>query len=177
MRYRIIEQVGARRKFVLVLDPGEEVTEAVTHFATELKVQGASLTGIGALSSARLGWFNPTTKEFRENHVDEQAEVLSITGNIATGEDGHDHGHAHLHGDGDVKLHLHISLGLGDATVRGGHLVEGHVSPTMELIIAEAEEHMVRGVDAVTGLVLLEPRQKLTDTLSCPNRAAARVAS
>jgi predicted DNA-binding protein with PD1-like motif len=177
MRYRIIEQVGARRKFVLVLDMGEEVTEAITHFATELNVQGASLTGIGALSRARLGWFNPATKEFRENHIDEQAEVLSITGNIATGEDGHDHGHAHLHGDGPVKLHLHISLGLGDATVRGGHLVEGYVAPTMELIVTEAEEHLTRGVDAVTGLVLLEPRQKLTDTLTCPSRAAARAAS
>lgn len=177
MRYRIIEQVGARRQFVLVLEMGEEVIEAITHFATELKVQGASLTGIGALSGARLGWFNPATKEFRENRVDEQAEVLSITGNIAIGEDGHDHGHAHLHGDGPVKLHLHISLGLADGTVRGGHLVEGLVAPTMELIVSEAGEHLLRGVDAVTGLVLLEPRQKLTHTLVCPSQAAAHAAS
>jgi len=173
MRYRIIEQVGPRRKFVLVLDAGEEVIAAIHHFAAELKVQGASLIGIGALSSARLGWFNPATQEFRENHVDEQAEVLSITGNIAVGEDGHDHGHAHVHGHGDVKLHLHVSLGLGDASVRGGHLVEGRVAPTMELIIEEAEEHMVRGVDAVTGLVLLEPRQPLKDAMVCPTQASA----
>lgn len=165
MRYRIIEQMGARRKFVLVLDMGEEVTAAVSQFATELGITGASLSGIGALSRARLGWFNPTTKEFRENHVDEQAEVLAITGNIATGEDGHDHGHAHIHGDGTVKLHMHIALGLGDASVRGGHLVEGWVSPTMELIVAEADSHLVRGVDAATGLVLLEPRQAPGDSL------------
>ena len=173
MRYRIIEQAGARRTFVLVLDIGEEVTQAVTRFAGELGVRGASLTGIGALSRARLGWFNPATKEFRENRIEEQAEVLSITGNIATGEDGHDHGHAHLHGDGDVKLHMHIVLGCGDATVRGGHLVEGWVAPTMELIVEEAEAYLTRGVDAPTGLVLLEPRHPCPHRLDCPERKAA----
>jgi uncharacterized protein len=158
MRYRIIEQVGARRKFVLVLDMGEEVTETITQFAEKLGVTGASITGIGALSMARLGWFNPATKEFRENHIDEQAEVLAISGNIATGEEGHDHGHPCVHGDGNVKLHVHIVLGCGDATVRGGHLVSGWVAPTMELIIEEAETHLTRGLDVETGLVLLEPR-------------------
>lgn len=175
MRYRVIEQVGARRSFVLVLDTGEEVTEAVIRFAEELGVQGASVTGIGALSRARLGWFNPATKEFRENRVDEQAEVLAITGNIARGADGHDHGggHAHLHGAGNVRLHLHITLGCGDASVRGGHLVEGRVAPTMELIVEEAEAHLTRGVDAETGLVLLEPRHPCPHRLAGPERKAA----
>ncbi|MFW5654440.1 MAG: PPC domain-containing DNA-binding protein [Roseicyclus sp.] len=176
MRYRIIEQVGARRKFVLVLEAGEEVTEAVTHFATELDVEGASLTGIGALSSARLGWFNPATQEFRENVIDEQAEVLAITGNIATGLPGEADGHAHVHGAGRVRLHMHVSLGLRDASVRGGHFVAGVVSPTMELIVSEAEAHLVRGVDAVTGLILLEPRQPCPHSLACPD-SAVRAAS
>ena len=60
--------------------------------------------------------------------------MLAITGNIAEGTaaDDHDGGSA-----GGVKLHIHIVLGCGDASVRGGHLVAGRVSPTMELIIEE----------------------------------------
>ncbi len=169
MRYRILEDVGGRRKFVLVLEAGEEVVEAITRFATELKVKGAGITGIGALSSAKLGWFNPATKEFRENRVDEQAEVLAITGNIAEGVTDDDHGPA-----GGVRLHIHIVLGCGDASVRGGHLVAGWVSPTMELIIEEVAAHLARGLDAGTGLVLLEPRQSCPHELHLP---AERVAS
>lgn len=163
MRYRVLEDIGGRRKFVLVLDPGEEVVASLTHFAGELGVQGASVTGIGALSHSQLGWFNPATKEFRRNDIDEQTEVLSITGNIAEGVDA----------DGDesdgVKLHLHIVLGCGDASVRGGHLVAGWVSPTMELIVEEAAQHLTRGLDSASGLVLLEPRHGCTTELKRPD--------
>ncbi|SLN52193.1 PPC domain-containing DNA-binding protein [Roseisalinus antarcticus] len=179
MRYRILEDIGGRRKFVLVLDAGEEVTEAVAHFAAELGVKGASLSGIGALSRSHLGWFNPATKEFRENQIDEQTEVLAITGNIAEAaeSDGHGHEHPHIHGAAQgVRLHMHIVLGCGDATVRGGHLVSGTVSPTMELIVEEAATHLTRGLDASSGLVLLEPRQPCPNRLDVP-RLAERVAS
>ena len=174
MRYRILEDIGGRRKFVLVLDAGEEVVAAVTHFATELGVKGASLTGIGALSHTELGWFNPATKEFRSNTVDEQAEVLAITGNIAEA-DGDD-GHAHGDPGSPVRLHIHIALGCADASVRGGHLVSGTVSPTMELIVDEAAEHMTRGLDARSGLVLLEPRQACPHELHLP-QSLTRAAS
>lgn len=163
MRYRVLEDVGGRRKFVLVLDQGEEVVASIAHFATELLVKGASLTGIGALSHATLGWFNPATKEFRQNEVGEQAEVLAITGNIAEGVD-----HDGEPDTGGVKLHLHIVLGCGDASVKGGHLVAGLVSPTMELIVEEAAEHLTRGVDGASGLVLLEPRHGCTHELKRP---------
>ena len=59
---------------------------------------------------SRLGWFNPATKEFRQNEIDEQTEVLSITGNIAENVD--EGGRAGT----EVKLHLHVVLGCGDAT-------------------------------------------------------------
>jgi len=169
MRYRVLEDIGGRRKFVLVLDAGEEVVAAVTHFATALGVKGASLTGIGALSHAELGWFNPATREFRANSIAEQAEVLTITGNIAEAEDDDDHPHGHDPGS-PVRLHIHIALGCSDATVRGGHLVSGTVSPTMELIIDEAAQHLTRGLDARSGLVLLEPRQACPHELEIPAR-------
>lgn len=148
MRSRVLEFYGGRRKYVLVLEPGEEVVASVKRFAEQEGLTGASVQGIGALSHSELGYFNPTTKEFVSNKIDEQTEVLSLLGNIA--QDCED----------NVKLHIHIVLGCRDATTRGGHLVAGYVNPTAELIIEESEEHLRRGVDAPTGLVLLEPRGK-----------------
>ena len=173
MRYRVLEQVGERRKFVLVLDAGEEVVTAVTHFAARMNVKGASLTGIGALSRARLGHFDPATKEFTANDIAQQTEVLSILGNIAEA-DAPDDDDGDAPGEGGVRLHIHIVLGCRDASAKGGHLVEGHVAPTMELIVEEAESHLTRGLDAETGLVLLEPRHPCPHHLPCPAAAPAR---
>lgn len=144
MHSRILENIGGRRKFVLVLAPGEEAVATLQDFATREEIGAASISGIGAFSSTKLGYFNPTTKEFRENDIDMQCEVLSLIGNVAIE-------------DGKYHLHIHVVLGAPDATTRGGHLMEGTVNPTLELIVEEAPGHLTRGVDPDTGLVLLQP--------------------
>ena len=148
MRYNVLEQIGARRKFVLVLAAGEEAITTVEKFCNETNVNSASLTGIGAFTSCSLGYFNPATQEFVQNEIEEQTEVLSMIGSIAANREG------------AVKLHIHAVLGCRDATTRGGHLVAGHVSPTMELVIEESETHLIRDHDEGTGLILLQPRSK-----------------
>ena len=50
--------------------------------------------------------------------VDEQCEVLSAIGDIASGDEG--------------KASLHVHVVLSDGTTRGGHLLEGKVRPTLE---------------------------------------------
>ncbi len=147
MRHKLLETNDGRRKFVLVLDAGEEAIAAITAFAVEQKLQGTSLTGIGAFASCSFGHFNPATKEFRRNDLADQSEVLAITGNIAGGTDGAPH------------LHIHCVVGLNDATTRGGHLIEGRVRPTLELVLEESPEHLQRGLDHASGLVLLQPNQ------------------
>ena len=46
---------------------------------------------------------------------------------------------------GQPKVHVHIVVGRSDGTTRGGHLMEGHVRPTLEVIqrryIARVLEH------------------------------------
>jgi predicted DNA-binding protein with PD1-like motif len=130
---------------VVVLQSGEQVMQTLTGLANELDLVGSSIAGIGGFQHVKLGYFDPSTSSFHENIVDEQVEVLSFQGNIA--EDS----------EGKPKLHVHVVLGRFDATTRGGHLVEGTVRPTMELIITESPEHMHRLHDEETGLVLLKP--------------------
>lgn len=162
MRHKLLEAEGGRRKFVLVLDAGEEALAAIKAFAKEQDLEGASVSGIGAFENCSFGHFNPATKEFTRNDISVQSEVLALTGNIAgssepdTDDDDGDAGEA----DDGPHLHIHCVVGLRDATTRGGHLIQGIVRPTMELIIEESPVHMNRGMDHASGLVLLQPNQK-----------------
>lgn len=145
MHYRLIDEMEGVRTFVVTLDTGEEVMSTLVKLAEDLQFGSSSVTGIGAFSHTKLGYFNPATSDFRENVVDEQCELLSFIGNIAEGEDG------------NPKLHAHVVLGRHDATTRGGHLVEAVVRPTLELVIVEHPMHLQRKHDPATGLVLLQP--------------------
>ena len=72
-----------------------------------------------------------------------QCEVLSLLGDIAAGADG-------------PQIHLHAVVGLPDGTTRGGHLLEGQVWPTLEVIIREAPAHLRKTSPPDVGLALLD---------------------
>jgi predicted DNA-binding protein with PD1-like motif len=97
---------------------------------------------MGALSDAVLGYFDWQQKDYKRIPIDEQVEVLNLTGNIALA-------------DGEPKLHPHIVLGKADGTACGGHLLEAHVRPTLEVIITESPAHLQRRSDPETGLALI----------------------
>ena len=145
MNYRLLEERDGRRTFAVALDIGEEVMSTLTALARELSLAGSSVSGIGGFQRATLGYFAWDRREFIENKVEEQVELLSFQGSIAAGEDG------------SPTLHAHVVLGRSDASTRGGHLVEGIVRPTLEAIIVESPGHLHRLYDDATGLVLLKP--------------------
>ena len=133
---------GPQRTFVVVFDSGDEVLENLSAFAKEHRLAAAEFTGIGALSGAVLGYFDWRKKDYERIPVDEQVEVLSLTGNIAQA-------------DGQPKLHPHIVLGKRDGSAHGGHLLAGHVRPTLEVIVTESPAHLQRRSDPETGLALI----------------------
>ena len=47
-------------------------------------------------------------------------------------------------------------VGTADGNARGGHLLEGHVWPTLEVIIEESPRHLRRRHDPESGLALLD---------------------
>jgi hypothetical protein len=159
MRHTLLDSMDGRRRFVLVLDAGEEALGAIRSFAVQQNLAGSAITGIGAFARCTFGHFDPTTRAFTRNTIDAQAEVLALIGNIAApgAPDDDDDGDAPA--DGPL-LHVHCVVGLRDASARGGHLVEGIVRPTMELMIEESPTHMQRGHDRASGLVLLQPNRQ-----------------
>ena len=133
---------GAQRTFAVIFDKGDEVLENLRTFAKEHRLSAAEFTGLGALSDAVLGYFDWQKKDYTRIPIEEQVEVLNLTGNVAQA-------------DGEPKLHAHIVLGKGDGTAHGGHLLEAHVRPTLEVIITESPAHLQRRSDPETGLALI----------------------
>jgi predicted DNA-binding protein with PD1-like motif len=129
---------------VVILDSGEEAFAALTRFANEQAISAASLSAIGAFEKATVGWFDLATKSYKKIKVDEQCEVLSAIGDVAIGDDG------------KASLHVHIVLGLADGSTRGGHLLEGTVRPTLEVVLTEAPAKLRRRKRADLGIALID---------------------
>lgn len=144
MRSKLVVDESKERTFVLILDPGEEAFATITRFAAEKNLAGASLTALGAFERAIVGWFDLHARAYRRIPIDEQCEVLSIVGDIATGDDA------------KHSLHLHVVLGLRDGTTRGGHLLEGVVRPTLGVTIVEAATHLRRRRRPEFGIALID---------------------
>lgn len=134
---------SGERVLALRFDEGEEIVDTLLGVAAREGITAAGITGIGALSDVTLGYFDLDRRDYLENEVGDQVEVLCLVGNLAEFE-------------GKPKLHAHIVVGKRDGTTMGGHLMQGHVRPTLELIVSEAPAHLKRRTDPKTGLALLD---------------------
>ena len=134
---------GPERTFALIFDEGDEVMAGLQAFAEAHDLTAARFDGIGAFRDVTLGYFDWETKEYRRNRFDEQVEVVSLTGDVAVN-------------DGAPAVHAHVAVARADATALGGHLVEGHVRPTVELVLVESPAHLRKRHDDRTGLALID---------------------
>lgn len=131
------------RSYAIAMDPGDEAVECLLEFARQNRVEAASFTGLGAFSDVTLGFFDFDTKDYHEIPMEEQVEVVSLVGNFATK-------------DGEVKLHPHVVVARRDGHAFGGHLLRGHVKPTLEVVVEDTPAHLRRETDPATGLPLLK---------------------
>ncbi|MGI8964533.1 MAG: PCC domain-containing protein, partial [Limisphaerales bacterium] len=53
-------------------------------------------------------------------------------------------------------VHAHVVVRKSDGTAWGGHLVQAHVRPTMEVVLTESHKHLHRKTDPNTGLALID---------------------
>jgi predicted DNA-binding protein with PD1-like motif len=140
---------GSSVTYVVVLDEGEEAFAALSDWAVRHQVSAAQVTAVGAFERATVGWFDRAARDYRRVEVAQQCEVLSLLGDIALAP-----------GDpGQPQPHLHAVLGLADGSTRGGHLLEGRVWPTLEVIIREAPAELRKTYRPDVGLALIDPGQ------------------
>jgi predicted DNA-binding protein with PD1-like motif len=141
MQSKLLHRDGSA-SYALVFATGDEVMAGLAAFAKDEKLEASDFTALGAFSRALLGFFDVERKEYQEIPVRQQCEVLSLVGNITLDK-------------GEPKVHAHVVLGLADGTTRGGHLLQAHVRPTLELILTESPEQLRRQFDPEAGLALI----------------------
>lgn len=128
---------------VLIFDTGDEVVATLTKFAKEHRVAAAHFTAIGAFSDAGIGYFDLQKKDYLKNQVNEQVEVVSLIGDIALDK-------------GVPKVHAHVVVGKKNGSAMGGHLLEAHMRPTLELVLQDSGEQLQRKFDPEGGLALID---------------------
>jgi len=69
-------------------------------------------------------------------------EVVSLVGDVALK-------------DGQPKVHAHLVVAKRDGTAHGGHLMEAHVRPTLEVVLVETPKNLQRKFDEASGLALI----------------------
>ena len=141
---------GLQKTYVLVLETVDEAAGSVERFAVEHGLSAAQITGIGTFSDAVLGFFDWEKKDYRKIPVREQVEVASFVGDVALGSDGNPAIHVHVH--------VHVGVSRSDGTAMGGHLLEAHVCPTLEVVVTESPKHLHKRNDPKSGLALIVPR-------------------
>ena len=142
MQWRLVDEKGGRT-FVLIFQTGDEAIASLTAFAKEHDLAGSHFTGLGAFSDVVLGYFEWERKDYARIPLREQVEVLSFVGDVSLEK-------------GEHKIHAHVVVGRSDGTAHGGHLLEGHVRPTLEVTLTESPTHLQRRFDPESGIALID---------------------
>jgi uncharacterized protein len=143
MQCKLLHEAGGQRTFAVILATGDEVLSSLLEFVQRENIRGATFTAIGALSDAVLNYFNWEKKEYEKIPAREQVEVAALIGDVADDPKG------------KPSLHIHTVLGTRDGSAKAGHLGEGHVRPTLEVIVTESPTHLRKVKDEESGLALI----------------------
>jgi len=98
----------------------------LTEFAEKNHITSGYITGIGGLATATLGWGDPDKGGVKPIPIDRKCELASLLGNIA------------LQG-GKVYVHAHAVVSFSDGSTEGGHLIDAHASPFVEIFIVTTD--------------------------------------
>ena len=142
MKSKLLDDHGGKT-FALVFDTNDEVAAGLLEFAKGHDLGAAHFTAVGAFRDVTLGYFDWGVKDYKRIPMREQVEVLSLVGDVAWDEKT------------GPKVHAHVVVGRSDGTAHGGHLLEAHVRPTLEVILVESPKHLVRKYDPESRLSLI----------------------
>src|SRR5262249_53763567 len=131
MHYQLLNS-EREKTFAVIFETGDTVMEGLLAFAAKEQLAASRFTAIGAFCEVTLGYFDWERKDYNCIPLAEQVEVLSLIGDVTRDDNG------------ASKLHAHVVVGRSDGTVRGGHLLEARVRPTLEVMLVEAPQHLTR---------------------------------
>jgi hypothetical protein len=129
--------------YALIFGKGDEILSGLTEFAEARKLTAGYFSAIGALGRSKFGWFDSAKKAYRNIPIQQQAELISLIGDVGLV-------------DGKPQIHAHGAVGLSDGEVRGGHLLQAFVWPTLELFFTALPATLIKKQDPQTDLDLFD---------------------
>lgn len=128
--------------YIIRLERGEKIIESVKSFCTENNIKCGYFFGIGALDEAELAHYIVDNKKYTSRIFKQPLEIANLTGNITSMQN-------------KVYLHCHITLGDEEMRAISGHLKEGNIAATCEIILVKLDMEINRKHDDFIGLNLL----------------------
>lgn len=128
-------------RFQLRFEDGERVAETLLAWLKAEKIGYATMTGLGAVSAAKVSYWNAESREYEPHQLDEQMEVVSLIGNVTMKEGG-------------PFTHIHVTLGRRDLSIVGGHFNDMTVHPNLEIWLRPESEGVERTLDEASGIFL-----------------------
>jgi predicted DNA-binding protein with PD1-like motif len=143
VKVKLLSDDGKNKTYVLVFSPGDEVRSGLNEFAQKYQVKSAHYTAIGDVYSAKVGFFDYERKMFKVIPID-TSEIASFIGNIAIF-------------NGRPVAHTHVSVAFRDGSVKGGHLLELYVGPTLEVFVTVHLTPLFKKLDARFDAAIIDP--------------------
>jgi len=143
-------QVQLGRVFVIRLEDGDIVHEAIELFAREESIEAASLIVLGGADQESTLVVGPergrTTPPVPMEHVLDNVHEVAGVGTLFPDDEG------------NPVLHMHIACGRSSSTITGCVRRGVKVWQVMEIVLVElVDTTAVRRLDPKTGFALLQP--------------------
>lgn len=135
-------------KYLIRLLRGEEINERVKKFCQKIDIKNASVSGIGSIENPTLAHYRVDTKKYKEKTLNGIFELTSLIGTVGVFED-------------EPFVHVHVNLSDEEMRAFGGHLVNGMVSATVEIVLTVFSSEQTKSFDKEIGLKLWDLPEKL----------------
>ncbi len=109
-------------RYVVRLDPGEEVITSLRAFAQEVGVEAGFVTGFGSVDTLVLGFLDREGGEYIRRRFEERMEVGSLTGSFSMQADR-------------SYVHVHMVVAPQELLAYTGHVHEARVAALLELLV------------------------------------------
>jgi predicted DNA-binding protein with PD1-like motif len=125
------------------LEKNEEIITTLKKGFKDARIEGAFFYGLGVGKDIELGYFDAQSKSYIKKKFNEEYEFTSLVGNMSLV-------------DGQITVHCHVTITNREFQAFGGHLFEGVVPATLEIIVFPFNTPLTRRLDEITGLNLLD---------------------
>lgn len=138
-----MQGISSDNGFLLRVEKGALLPDAIVDFAKRHNIQSASLLGIGAVSGVEIGYFHADKKEYDKRTLSGEYELIQMAGNISMM-------------DNAPFVHAHVVLGDADFGCLSGHLFAAEVAVTAEIHLLPLGPTVIRSPEPEIGVALLQ---------------------